>query len=70
MTEKKNLGGEALCEESVTIEVSTDMGGKVILAGKTHREDHMVAQGLVLSWVWEPRKIKKNVVNETIPKVD
>ena len=23
-----------------------------------------------LSWEWEPRKMKKNVINETVPKVD
>ena len=36
--EKRSLGGGTLCKESVTIEVSTSMGGRVILAGKSQRE--------------------------------
>ena len=33
-----NLGGGNLCEEGVTIVVSTGMGGRGILTGKSQRE--------------------------------
>ena len=36
--EKRNLGGGTLYEDGVTIEVSTAMGGRVILTGKSQRE--------------------------------
>ena len=35
---KGTLGEGLLCEEGVTIEVSTGMAGRVILAGKSQRE--------------------------------
>ena len=38
MTGKKGTLGWILCEEGVTMKVSTGLGGRVILAGKSQRE--------------------------------
>ena len=54
--EKVNLGGETLYEEGVTTEVSTGVGGTVILAGKSQREDHMVAQ-IIKECILRPKQI-------------
>ena len=43
---KKNLWGGTLCEQDVTIEVSTGVGGRVILAGKFQREKTVWWHGL------------------------
>ena len=51
-----NLGEETLYQEGVTIEVSIGVGGTVILAGKSQREDHMVAQ-IIKECILRPKQI-------------
>ena len=49
---KRNFGGGTLYEEGVTIEVSTGMGGRVILVGKSQRKKPYRGTGYRELYYW------------------